>query len=516
MKDYTDDPAAGARVRVRPAPRRVDAVGGGQRARGLPERRWSGRPLQRRAMAADFSWRAPATEYVALYRGAVEQRATPTAQRRATRRAPRYRRSQHRRHFPWRSSITPTSTWSPTAIRTGRESPRWSHGYTALLELHEKYRSPISLHLSGTLIEAVAWHHPGSCGCPPAARRRHPAPHRRRLRRERPSPPSTRTSTGGSCEELFWLYRHHLGCAPEELDICWIPERVWDTEALAGLLAEPGRCRTVVIATSSWTTGFCTPPTAPTAAATASASTGGDRTVLPRPTHCGPTRSRAVTDSRSCRCRPSCDTGCRRTTEDALAQPVPHDRPDDGTGRWHGPGVRRRHGEDRRSRALDSHRSVALRVIPALGGHTPDVLPVALSPWLARVAGSQRHASSIPARSSSWPGIGRRERTTTDGSSDHPGRPTAAPRAGSRRRGRCAAVRSRPRAPGSGVEARAGIDVRDGLATTRQTPCTRRRPGPRRSPAMLPPPLLLSAAARWFGERHTAAPCATGRHRRGR
>ena len=33
-------------------------------------------------------------------------------------------------------------------------------GYSALLRLHEKYRIPVNLHLSGTLVEAAAWHHP--------------------------------------------------------------------------------------------------------------------------------------------------------------------------------------------------------------------------------------------------------------------------------------------------------------------------------------------------------------------
>ena len=112
-------------------------------------------------------------------------------------------------------------------------------GYAALLKLHEKYRTPVALHLSGTMVEAVAWHHPWFLADV------------RRLRDV-----GLLSLVGGTysenvltafdpefnrrqLHELFWLYRRHLGCAPEDLEICWIPERVWDTDRLAGVLTDP-------------------------------------------------------------------------------------------------------------------------------------------------------------------------------------------------------------------------------------------------------------------------------------
>jgi hypothetical protein len=112
-------------------------------------------------------------------------------------------------------------------------------GCAALLRLHEKYRTPVALHLSGTMVEAVAWHHPwfldgvrrlrdvgllsliGGTYSENVLTAFDPEFNRRQL------------------HELFWLYRRHLGCAPEQLEICWIPERVWDTERLAGILTDP-------------------------------------------------------------------------------------------------------------------------------------------------------------------------------------------------------------------------------------------------------------------------------------
>ena len=193
--------------------------------------------LQRRAMAADFSWTEPVTEYVALYRRAVGKR------------------QRQRRHV---SNSEPAVPETPAPMRlplavvhhanqfliTNGYADREGitevvNGYTAVLELHERYRFPTNLHLSGTLIEAAAWHHPEFL---------------RLVRRLRASgivhliggayaenvlPAFDHDFNRRQLEELLWLYEHHLDCPPGEVDTCWIPERVWDTEELAGLLADP-------------------------------------------------------------------------------------------------------------------------------------------------------------------------------------------------------------------------------------------------------------------------------------
>ena len=193
--------------------------------------------LQRRAMAADFSWGEPADQYVSLYRRAVSKR-----------RSQRSLGSISNPGLPERASPTPlplalvhhANQFLITDGYANREGiTSLVRGYRALLELHEKYRFPLNLHLSGTLIEATAWHHPEFLQL---------------VRRLRES--GIVHLVGGTCaenvltafdddfnrrqlEELLWLYEQHLGCPPEEVDTCWIPERVWDTDKLAGLLTNP-------------------------------------------------------------------------------------------------------------------------------------------------------------------------------------------------------------------------------------------------------------------------------------
>lgn len=112
-------------------------------------------------------------------------------------------------------------------------------GYASLLRLHAHYRVPANLHLSGTLIEAAAWHHPWF------------------LRLVRDLRATGLVSLVGGTysenvltafddrfnrrqlDELFWLYQRHLDCPPEELTVCWVPERVWRTDGLAHVLTSP-------------------------------------------------------------------------------------------------------------------------------------------------------------------------------------------------------------------------------------------------------------------------------------
>lgn len=248
VKDYTEDPAAGlgfvfVQRRVASMLSAVDSALAVYRR--VPE--W--RRLQQRVMEADFSWRAPAREYIALYDEAVRSRYGADVVRGAVQAAPR-------------PGATPAG--APTCRSRPRPAPlplALVHhanqflvtdgyqdregltsivtGYSALLKLHEKYRTPVALHLSGTMVEAVAWYHPwfladvrrlrdigllsliGGTYSENVLTAFDPEFNRRQL------------------HELFWLYRRHLGCAPEDLEICWIPERVWDTERLAAILTDP-------------------------------------------------------------------------------------------------------------------------------------------------------------------------------------------------------------------------------------------------------------------------------------
>ncbi|WP_454699532.1 glycogen/starch synthase [Arthrobacter humicola] len=260
VKDYTEDPATGlgfAFVQRRVASM-LSAV---DNAIAVYRRKPEWRRLQTRAMGADFSWQAPANEYVALYDEAVRSR-------RGTAVVPGSAAVVGNAGVPNDGVPNAVPGTASTRIPLPRQRPRPAplplaivhhanqflvtdgyqdregltslvNGYAALLRLHEKYRTPVTLHLSGTMVEAAAWHHPWFLA------------EVRRLRDV-----GLLSLVGGTyseniltafdpeynrrqLKELFWLYRQHLKCAPEDLEICWIPERVWDTSRLAGLLTDP-------------------------------------------------------------------------------------------------------------------------------------------------------------------------------------------------------------------------------------------------------------------------------------
>ncbi len=112
-------------------------------------------------------------------------------------------------------------------------------GYASLLHLHERYGVHANLHLSGTLLEAIAWHRPQFL-----------VTVRRLISRGLVSliggtyaenvmtlfPPWYNSR---QLDEALWLYRRHLRYPPAEVTVCWIPERVWDSEKLAPVLTSP-------------------------------------------------------------------------------------------------------------------------------------------------------------------------------------------------------------------------------------------------------------------------------------
>ena len=104
--------------------------------------------------------------------------------------------------------------------------------------MHERAGIPLNLHLSGTLIEAIAWHEPGFL------------PYVREL------VASGLVEVVGSCygqnimrffgpeynrrqfnEELL-LFELHLAIDPSKVKTFWPPERVWDTRRMAPVLRD--------------------------------------------------------------------------------------------------------------------------------------------------------------------------------------------------------------------------------------------------------------------------------------
>lgn len=117
-------------------------------------------------------------------------------------------------------------------------SQRAESGFTYILGLHESAGIPLNLHLSGTLIEALAWHEPkflhyvrdlaqagliefiGSSYGQNIMRFFSADYNRRQLN-----------------EELL-LFERHLGIDPHEVKVFWPPERVWETRAMAAVLRD--------------------------------------------------------------------------------------------------------------------------------------------------------------------------------------------------------------------------------------------------------------------------------------
>jgi starch synthase len=237
IADYDADPEKGlgfafarrsSRALVRTVERALELYG--------REEEWHA--LQGRAMAVDFSWEGPARRYEELYEKARAARPRRVVAEKAARR--RHRRSGDRpvRKVP----VALVHHANQYLITDGYEDRQGIsdvvEGYAAALRLHEKYGVPANVHLSGTLVETVVWHCPWFLDLVKDLRAKgvvsllggtysenvmtlfSPAFNRRQL------------------DEFLWLHEHHLGIEPGEIGICWVPERVWDTEALAPVLTD--------------------------------------------------------------------------------------------------------------------------------------------------------------------------------------------------------------------------------------------------------------------------------------
>jgi hypothetical protein len=112
-------------------------------------------------------------------------------------------------------------------------------GYAATLHLHDKYGIPINLHLSGTLMEAIAWHRPEFFTLVKELRAKRLLNVLGGTYAENVMPLFSPAFNRRQLNEDLWLCRRHLDCSPAEIKICWVPERVWDTEKLAPVLTDP-------------------------------------------------------------------------------------------------------------------------------------------------------------------------------------------------------------------------------------------------------------------------------------
>jgi hypothetical protein len=112
-------------------------------------------------------------------------------------------------------------------------------GYERLLAAHERLRIPVGVHFSGTLLEAIAWYRPRFLDRVRALRERGVLWLAGGTYAENVMPLFEPAFNHEQLAENLWLYEHLLHCPPAEVRVCWVPERVWDTARLAGVLTDP-------------------------------------------------------------------------------------------------------------------------------------------------------------------------------------------------------------------------------------------------------------------------------------
>jgi starch synthase len=114
-----------------------------------------------------------------------------------------------------------------------------ARGYAAVLELHRRYQVPASLHVTGTLLEALAWHHPWMLELVSELSNEGLLSIVGGTYSENIMPLFGEAFNRRQLEEAFCLYERLLKLAPRETTVAWVPERVWDP-ALARVLTSDG------------------------------------------------------------------------------------------------------------------------------------------------------------------------------------------------------------------------------------------------------------------------------------
>lgn len=111
--------------------------------------------------------------------------------------------------------------------------------FSAVLALHLRYRVPVNLHLSGTLLEAAAWGAPDFFNWVRALRDEGLVELLGSAYSQPVLPLFGSEHNRRQLVEHLTLLRRHLGVDPQEVAGFWVPERVWDTRRLAPLIRDP-------------------------------------------------------------------------------------------------------------------------------------------------------------------------------------------------------------------------------------------------------------------------------------
>jgi aminoglycoside phosphotransferase (APT) family kinase protein len=109
-------------------------------------------------------------------------------------------------------------------------------GFLPLLRMHLDYGIPLNLHLSGTLIEALAWQCPQSFAFIRDLDRAGLLEIVGSTFSQNVMPFFEDRLNLRQINEELTLLRRHLGWNPAKVKVFWVPERVWDTDKLASVL----------------------------------------------------------------------------------------------------------------------------------------------------------------------------------------------------------------------------------------------------------------------------------------
>jgi aminoglycoside phosphotransferase (APT) family kinase protein len=109
-------------------------------------------------------------------------------------------------------------------------------GFLPLLRMHLEYGIPLNLHLSGTLIEALAWHCPQSFGFIKDLDRAGLLEIVGSTFSQNVMPFFDDRLNVRQINDELAILRRHLNWDPARVKGFWVPERVWDTDKLAPVL----------------------------------------------------------------------------------------------------------------------------------------------------------------------------------------------------------------------------------------------------------------------------------------
>ncbi|HEX2050860.1 MAG TPA: hypothetical protein VHJ34_09555 [Actinomycetota bacterium] len=112
-----------------------------------------------------------------------------------------------------------------------------ARGYERVLAAHVRERVPLGLHLSGTLVEALAWWEPRTLDVVRRACDRGVATLVGGAYGENVMPLFSDAHNRAQLHEMLRVYDDLLGCDVRTVDVFWVPERVWD-ERLAATIAD--------------------------------------------------------------------------------------------------------------------------------------------------------------------------------------------------------------------------------------------------------------------------------------